>query len=275
MSQSTIDKTRLVMRKMVEMAIEDDLIHKNIAAKVTSPRSSQVDIRPDEEKIYLRKQLAEMLTYAQQEQDPQLFTILTLLAFTGMRPGEMRGLEKRDVHLKTKKLTIRQAATTKSGVNKIHPLTGAKTTREYVLGPTKSRFGIRTLYLGDEIMAVIQHWILYLKKNSTVQYRSKLLFPNSKGGILRDDVLNQKFRRFKKKYHINSKYNLYRFRHTFCTNLFHEKVDIKTVQRLMGDATVDVILEVYAHVMNDDEKQASKSINQAYVKMLPDLFKKK
>lgn len=50
-SHSTIDKVRLVMRKMVEMAVEDDLIPKNVAVKVVGSRSTQVDIRTEEEKI--------------------------------------------------------------------------------------------------------------------------------------------------------------------------------------------------------------------------------
>lgn len=271
-SQSAIDKIRLVMKKMIDIAIDDDLIHKNIAAKVISPKSDKVDIRTDEEKIYIQKQIAEILTFAKEEKDPQLFTILTILSFTGIRPGELRGLGKKDVHIKTKELTIRQAATTKAGISENESVTGTAKPREYIIGPTKSRSGIRTLYLGNELMVVILHWILYLKKHNPVQYKSKLLFPNSKGGILRDDVLLQKFRRFKKRHGISSQYNLYRFRHTFCTNLFHEKVDIKTVQRLMGDATVDVILNVYTHVMDEDAKRAGEEINQAYVKMLPDLF---
>lgn len=43
----------------------------------------------------------------------------------------------------------------------------------------------------------------------------------------------------------------------------------------MGDATVDVILQVYAHVRSDDTLQASEGINQAYVNMLPNLFDSK
>lgn len=271
-SQSAIDKVRLIMRKMVEMAVEDDLIYKDIAAKVISPKSIKIDTRADEEKIYIQKQLAEILTYAKEEDDPQLFTILTIFSFTGIRPGELRGLDKKDAHLKTKELTIRQAATTKAGFCENQCVTGKANPRVYTIGPTKSRSGVRTLYLGDEIMAVIQHWLLYLKQHKPIQYKSNLLFPNSKGGILRDDVLLQKFRRFKKRHGINSRYNLYRFRHTFCTNLFHERVDIKTVQKLMGDATVSVILDVYAHVMDEDAKRAGKEINQAYIKMLPDLY---
>jgi site-specific recombinase XerD len=270
-SSSTIDKARLVMKKMVEMAVDEELISKNVAMKVVSPRSKQMDNRSENEKIYLQTQLAEILSYAKDEPDPQLFTVLTLLAFTGMRPGELRGLEKRDVLFASNQLTIRQAATTEPKLDPNQAL-AAQGPRKPVIGLTKSRSGVRTLYLGKEIIAVIQKWLDYLKATSSIQFESTLLFPNSEGMILRDDVLNMKFRRFKKRHGLDDKFKLYRFRHTFCTNLFHEKVDIKTVQKLMGDSTVDIILKVYTHVLDDDTKQAGEEINKAYVKMLPNLF---
>lgn len=243
-----------------------------VTVKVVGSRSKQVDIRTEEEKIYIEIQLAEILTYAKEEKDPQLFTVLTLLAFTGMRPGELRGLEKRDVHFDKNELTIRQAATTEPKLNP-HRALASGGPRKHVIGLTKSRSGVRTLYLGEEIMAVIKKWLNYMKATSSVQFESKLLFPSKEGKILRDDVLNQKFRRFKGRHGLDDKFKLYRFRHTFCTNLFHEKVDIKTVQKLMGDSTVDIILKVYAHVLDDDTKCAGEDINKAYVKMLPNLFK--
>ncbi|MCY1713376.1 tyrosine-type recombinase/integrase [Caproiciproducens galactitolivorans] len=273
-SQSKIDKVRLVMKKMVDMAVEDELISKNVAKKVYSPKSKKIDIRSEDEKIYLKKQLADILCLAKEEKDPQLFTILTLLAFSGIRPGELRGLEKEDVHFDTKKLTIRQAATNEPKLNS-HQALSSKGPRKLVIGLTKSPSGVRTLYLGDEILAVIQNWLNYLKAKSLVQFESKLLFPNTKGGILREDVLIKKFNRFKERYGLSKYARLYTFRHTFCTNLFHERIDLKTVQKLMGDSTADVILKVYAHVMDDDTKRAGEEINNAYVKMLPDLFDQK
>ena len=265
---------RLVMKKMVDMAVEDELISKNVAKKVYSPKSKKIDIRSEDEKIYLKKQLADILCLAKEEKDPQLFTILTLLAFSGIRPGELRGLEKEDVHFDTKKLTIRQAATNEPKLNS-HQALSSKGPRKLVIGLTKSPSGVRTLYLGDEILAVIQNWLNYLKAKSLVQFESKLLFPNTKGGILREDVLIKKFNRFKERYGLSKYARLYTFRHTFCTNLFHERIDLKTVQKLMGDSTADVILKVYAHVMDDDTKRAGEEINNAYVKMLPDLFDQK
>lgn len=272
-SQSKIDKVRLVMRKMVEIAVDDGLIQKDVSKKIISPKSKQVDNRTEEERVYLQGLLAEILTYAKNEEDPQLFTVLTLLTFTGIRTEELRGLLKTDITFKKKELKVHQAATFEAELTAHKAISVKPGPRQHVIGPTKSKDGDRKFYLGDALMYVIVRWLNYLKMNRPIQYKSKYLFPNSTGGIIRDDVLNTKFTRFKKRHGIDKECSLYRFRHTFCTNLLHNKVDIKTVQKLMGDATVDVILKIYAHVMADDAKEASKEIDQAYVKMLPDVFK--
>ena len=36
-------------------------------------------------------------------------------------------------------------------------------------------------------------------------------------------------------------------RHTFCTNMANSEMDVKNLQYVMGDATVNSTLNVYAH----------------------------
>lgn len=92
------------------------------------------------------------------------------------------------------------------------------------------------------------------------------------GGILRDDVLNNKYRRFRKRNGFLSNFSLYRFRHTFCTHLARAHVDIKTIMKLLGDSSVSVVLETYTHVPDADAKRANEEVNRVYAKMLPGVF---
>jgi len=85
---------------------------------------------------------------------------------------------------------------------------------------------------------------------------------------MRDDVLNTKFTRFKQRHGLDKEYSLYRFRHTFCTNLAEANVPIKTAMRLMGDSTTNVVLGVYTHVRTDEARRAGEKINQVYTDML-------
>lgn len=59
----------------------------------------------------------------------------------------------------------------------------------------------------------------------------------------------QKYQRLLQKADLNiANNNPYKFRHTYCSNLIKQNVNIKHIQYLMGDSTIDMVLKVYAHV---------------------------
>lgn len=271
-ADSTINKIYLILKKMVEIAVDDELIPKNVAAKVVCPKSRKLDTRSEDDKVYSAEQISAILKAAKEEDDPLLFTALLLFAFTGMRPEELRGLEKQDFDPDAKTLNIRQAATTRPQLKLDNALAGDIGPRIPVISKTKSKSGVRTLYLDDQVISAIQKWLAYLKETDPVRYNSDFLFPNMDGGILRDDVLNTKFTRFRKRHGFTTNFTFYRFRHTFCTNMARVHVDIKTIMRLLGDSSVSVVLETYTHVPDADAKRANEEMNRVYANMLPDVF---
>jgi integrase len=267
MSQSSIDKVRLVIKKFTEFATEEGLIPIDVGRKIKKVKSTKIDLRSDDEKIYSKAQISTILACAREESDPMLLTVLTTLALTGMRPEELRGLEKRDVHSDTQEISIRQAATMKPKITLDNALAKSSGSREAVIGRTKTPAGIRSLFIGKHGMEVLRKWLDYLK-NDPIKYESRFLFPSTSDAPMRDDVLNTKFTRFKQRHGLDKEYSLYRFRHTFCTNLAEANVPIKTAMRLMGDSTTNVVLGVYTHVRTDEARRAGEKINQVYVDML-------
>ncbi len=59
-----------------------------------------------------------------------------------------------------------------------------------------------------------------------------------------------------------------RYRHTVCTDLRRHKVDLKTVQLIMGDSTADVILDVYANIQKEDMIKASTKLSERMASIL-------
>lgn len=271
-ANSTINKIYLILKKMVEIAVEDELIPKNVAAKVVCPKSKKLDTRSEDDRVYSPEQITAILKAAQEEDDPLLYTALLVFAFTGIRPEELRGLEKRDFDPATKTLHIRQAATTRPTLRSDNALAGDVGPRIPVIGKTKSKSGVRTFYLDEQVILAIQKWLAYIKGTDPVRFESDYLFPNMDGGILRDDVLNNKYRRFRKRHGFPSNFSFYRFRHTFCTHLARAHVDIKTIMKLLGDSSVSVVLETYTHVPDADAKRANEAMNHMYKNMLPGVF---
>ena len=57
---------------------------------------------------------------------------------------------------------------------------------------------------------------------------------------------------------------LHSVRHSYATRLFEKKVDIKTVQHLMGHSDFKTTLNVYTHVMPEVKEEAVKLLNDIY-----------
>lgn len=266
MSQSSLDKVRLVIRKLTEFAAEEGLIDTDIGRKIKKIKSTQKDLRSDDQRVYSKKQIDTILSCARKEDNPMLYTILILETLTGARPEEIRGLLKTDVDFKNSEIHIHQAAVMRPKLE--GGALSQSTGRDSVVGPTKSPAGVRTLPIGEMGIKVIREWQEYLAKNESARNKSKFLFPSTTDAPMRDDVLNTAFNRMKKQYNLGKEYSLYKFRHTYATTLAEKGVPVKTAMRLMGDSTTNVILGVYTHVRNEEALRAGEEINQFYVDML-------
>ena len=88
------------------------------------------------------------------------------------------------------------------------------------------------------------------------------LFTGRNGDLGIYEDYTQRYKRLLQKAGLSgSEINPYRFRHTVCTDLFRRKVDIKTVQMIMGDNTADMILKVYANIQKEDMLLASEELS--------------
>ncbi|MFT4196752.1 MAG: site-specific integrase [Pseudoxanthomonas sp.] len=142
---------------------------------------------------------------------------LVLLALnTGMRRGELFGLDWRSVNLPGKLLTV-EAGNAKSG----------KT---------------RHLPLNDEALAVLTRW----KKQHTIKDKSPagLVFPSPSGA--RFDNINKAWDGIVTAAQL-SDFNFHDLRHDFASKLVMAGVDLNTVRELLGHADIKMTLR-YAHL---------------------------
>jgi integrase len=258
-SKSAIHKLYLMLKMVVKEAVEKDLIKKPFELKepkskkhVTSKR--YMALKDDEITAILRAV----------EDHPLLKTIVTIMVYTGMRPQEVYGLRFQDVNFKNKTIQIEQALSyeweevdikTKTYKSKRVPvIKNLKNDNE-----GKTAYACRTLKISEKVLDTIKEWQAYLDTMPELLEKRKenglqdLLFTGVEGQLVLTEYYHQVYERLLAKKGLSSKvYKFYRFRHNFCTRLLKSKIDPKTVMRLMGDNTLDMVLEVY-HSLNDDD----------------------
>jgi len=149
--------------------------------------------------------------------------ILTVLIYQGLRRAELLGLGEGDVDLKAMTLLVRRG---KGGKSRLLPLAG----------PTAE---------------AIEDWLEFRSASS-----DGALFVTRGGNAMCPTDLNRMFRRTVKRSGIRRVgVTLHTLRHTFATLLLKEGVDVRTLQRLLGHASIETTA-LYLHLETDDLRGA-------------------
>ena len=152
-------------------------------------------------------------------------TFLLIGLHTGMRRGEILGLQWKDIDFNGKTIHVRHNAVVKEG----------KTT---VSGDMKTKAAKRNLPLSEEL----EIWLAERKKASHSQY--VIAMENHKP--LTKSAYRSMWKLIERELsdtHITA----HILRHTYITRLFEAGLDIKEIQYLAGHSTIDMTLKVYTH----------------------------
>lgn len=235
----TCEIIRLTLVQILNSAIDDKLLHENVAKKATLPKRHKAEKRALTE---LEKEAIRKADFTPRER-----AFVTLIYFFGLRKGEALALTKADIDFKNKILTVNKSVVI--DVNKTIVKEGAK-----------SDAGNRTIPIPQSTAPFLRD---YLKTLDTFY-----LFPGKNA----DTMSETQYRRMWK--HIVEKMNdavttekekligaepiqgltAHIFRHNYCTMLYYSGITHKKAVELMGHADMKMIMEVYAHL--DDKKEA-------------------
>lgn len=241
-----------MLSQMLEAAIDDGLVYRNVCRGVTLPRKPKTDTR-----ALSARERAILPTV---DFTPEEKCFIWVLWYAGLRPEEARALTVNDIDLARRSISITKAA----------PFT----TNQATLGPPKTDSGYRTVGILSPLLPILED---YLASCDTLY-----LFPNSSGNLHTKTT----YRRFWKKCFdkINSAMGgtcdhtkhgqvvrgiratdltPYVFRHEYATILYYAGIDIKEAARLMGHADTKMILEIYAEL--DSKKSSSSDKLDAYL----------
>jgi integrase len=189
------------------------------------------EIRP------FNREESELFLRTAREHEPEDYCIFLTMLHSGIRPGELAGLQWADVDWFNKSLFVQRAIDLKH--------------RKIV--PTKSRKS-RSVKISDELIAALKEHraaqrAYWFKKGTEMP---EWVFPNDDGGW--QDMNNLRERAFARtliKAGLASR-DLYDLRHTYASQLLKDGAPPTFVQKQMGHATLDVTLRVYAHYLPDE-----------------------
>ncbi len=220
-------------------------------------------IEPKERRYLDEEQAREYLTTLMNFENVQIRTALILLLFTGMRRGELVGLEWRDIDFLDSRIYIRRGVvnTKKSGVSESTTKTSGST-RDIPVIP----FVMETLQQyrkwQDEQAAAIGD----LYSNETGK-----LFTLLDGKLLSPNRVREWAEYFSKKTGMPYM-NPHAFRHTFISLQIAAGTDIKTLQSMSGHANTKTLMNVYAHTIESARQKAAAALGNTLLPPAHDII---
>ncbi|MCB2301094.1 site-specific integrase [Clostridium tagluense] len=181
---------------------------------------------------------------------------------TGLRQGESFSLTWKDIDLDNASINVNKSYKTVKNIE-----TGKY---EGVVQTPKTKNSIRTVPIPSPLVNKLKQYKLSQKalklKMGNLYQDNGLVFCNMFGNYLDSSNVLKRFKKILNEMDIQDM-KFHDLRHTFATRLFELGENPKTVQVLLGHASISITLDTYTHVLDSMKKIASQKLNDLYISM--------
>lgn len=244
-TSSTIKTTHIIMRNMFEFACENDVILKNPCKKSLKSNIGKASKSREALSISDQHKFLEYGSYL------EYFDQFAFILQTGLRIGELIGLEWDDIDFEQKIMTIQRTVNYQGD------------TGNWYTNLPKSESGIRTIPLTQDAVNIlmrqkIKHWNI---KVVPMKWRNKV-FLNKMGKPISGTNYDDSLARFCKKHNMKT-FSTHILRHTFATRCIENGMKPKTLQKILGHATLNITMDAYVHITEDEKQREIHKIENA------------
>ena len=225
-----INNIAIYTKAVLNYAKDLHVIETNPFVKIKIPKQKREIKTKDNRNYYTPQELKTFLEITKETQPPQTYAFFRLLSHTGMRLGEALALERSDLNTKTNTLTISKSISRDKNGRQIISTTKTGNTRTITIDQET----VNTL---TELKETNKKYIFERSgKMVTRSYPLKVL-----NRIIEENGLH--------------KITVHGLRHTHATILLRMGKSIKYIQERLGHADPTITLEIYSHIMAEEEKE--------------------
>lgn len=231
LSSETVKQMLIIIKMVLDTAVEDELIKKNVARRVSAPKVSKPKVE------YLDRRQAKV--FLQNVKNDRLYALYLLALTTGMRPGELLGLRWQDVDFKQCRIVIKQIV-----------MEG-----KLIQDGAKTKYSSRTIDISKTVLTELrQH-----RKRQAQEY---LVYGNKGGYSLvfthkNGDIINPTHAIKLLSAAANMRITFRMLRHTHATLLLESGVHPKIVSERLGHSNITTTLDTYTHALPNIQKAAA------------------
>lgn len=250
-AQSTLNRVYQILNMLFSHAFKNDMLEKNPLKQTILP-----SLRESKEQRVLTEQ--EQRLFAEHAAENKYGSIFLLALFTGLRSGELRGLDWSDIDFEHDLIHVRS---TLSCLN-----------NHYYRDVPKSKAGKRDIPLlpfARELLLKQKEWQSSIKSADGQSWKpdpalENLVFTNHSGLPLSGNVLLYHMDRIQadiRKGHPEwLNIHPHTLRHTFATRAIEGGMNPQTLKAILGHASLSITMDQYSHVLPDTKQRQMQQI---------------
>ncbi len=248
LSGRTVKYIHGILLQALDQAITEKLIAYNPASKgnIKLPRHEKPEIQP----LYTE----EARKFLQAIKDMWLYPLFLIDISTGLRRGELLGLQWPDINFTDKTATIRRS---------LIQIDSKVQLQESV----KTKKSKRIVSLTDDCIAELKSLKAHQAQDKLIigvdNYpKDGYVFCWQDGKPLRPDYVYSTFKKLLKK-HGFPVVRFHDLRHSFATIMLEQGVDLETVSAMLGHNSIVITADIYTHVRQQIKATAAGKLNNA------------
>lgn len=240
-AKETIQKINTQVRACVKNALYDEVITKDFTDQTTIVYNKDNLRKVDYLNVTELKQMINYLTKDLNYHFTSKYMILTA-CYTGMRPGEIQGLEWRDINFNFKTISIKRAW---SDVEKDFT-------------PTKNEASVRIIRASQDILDILKH----LKEQAKPESNTEQVFIGQFSIVPTTAAVNHVLRKTLQDLKIKRKgFNFQSVRHTHVAFLLSQKVDLYAISKRLGHSNMTTTSQHYSYLIEEYKAQTDDQID--------------
>lgn len=245
LSPRTVKQIRAILRSALSEAVRWEVLERNPAALVTAPR-----VKRQERPALSPAQAVRLLDESRGHRDQPIWTVALT---TGLRQGEILGLEWRDIDFGASTIRVRQQV--------------QRVARETIVGEPKSERGLRTLPAPPLTMEALRD-VRSAQRLERLQagpewQRSGFVFTTPFGAPRNGPGVTHRLQHELARLGLPA-IRFHDLRHTAASFLVAMGVDARMVMEVMGHSSITITMDLYAHVQADRLRVAADAMEEVF-----------
>ncbi len=244
LSPSSVHTVHRTLRAALNRAVKLGYLKESPMIRVDAP-----SLRTDRRSTLSPQQAKRIMDWLEVHH-PASYIGVYLAVFTGMRRGEICGLQWRDLDWENNVISIQRTRLRVNG--------------EQVIGKPKTDLSTRSIPVSKSVMGLLQRW----KDKREARLGQPLstedwIVTQLEGFPVDPDTFLHDLHKAEKALNLPL-VSFHDLRHTHATIMLEAGVDLKTVSERLGHSSIRVTADVYAHVTSKMHKDAIDRLDKAF-----------